>query len=91
MKRSVEGVVEDCQRPELREIYLKYVDVEGMRVITNNRRIAEQIKNDMEETVVMDGSKVGEFGRVVRERKFEEDRDEWSQNWKRRKIAQLTS
>ena len=34
---------------------LKYVWDEQMRVITNNRYIAEQIKNDKAEIVVMDG------------------------------------
>ena len=38
---------------------LKHVDVEEMRVITNNRYIAEQIKSDKVENVVMGGSKVG--------------------------------
>ena len=38
-----------------------------MRVITNNRCIAEQIKNDKAENVVMDGPKVGKFGKVGRE------------------------
>ena len=49
----------------LRENQLKYVDVAEVRVITDNRCIAEQIKNV--ENVVMDGSKVGEFGKVGRE------------------------
>ena len=38
----------------LQENELKYVDVEGMRVVTNNRFIAEQIKSDKVENVVMD-------------------------------------
>ena len=41
-----------------RENQLKYVYVEEMRVITNNRCIAEQINHDKAENVVMDGSKV---------------------------------
>ena len=44
----------------LRENQLKYVDVEGMRVVTNIRCIAEPIKNDKAENVVMEGSRVGE-------------------------------
>ena len=40
----------------LRENQLKYVDVEETRVIMNTRCIAEQIKNDKAENVVMDGS-----------------------------------
>ena len=50
-----------------RENQLKYVEVEGMRVVTNNRCIAEQIKNDKAENVVMDRPKIGEFGTVGRE------------------------
>ena len=46
----------------LRENQLKYVEVEEMRVITNNRCIAEQIKHDKAENVVMGGPKVGDFG-----------------------------
>ena len=49
----------------LRENQLKHVDVEGMRVITNNRNVAEQIKSDKVENVVMDGSKVGDFGKLA--------------------------
>ena len=54
----------------LRENQLKYVDAEEMRVITNNRCIAEQIKHDKAENVVMDGSKVGKFGKVGEEQKL---------------------
>ena len=43
---------------------LKYIDVDGMRVVTINRSLAEQIKIDKVENVVMDGSKDGEFGRI---------------------------
>ena len=85
----------------LRENQLKYVDVEETRVITNNRCIAEQIKHDKAENVLMDGSKVGGFGKVDREQKLksivmdsqkwqrgqgEGCRDGWSQNWKSWKI-----
>ena len=51
----------------LRNDQLRYIDVEGMRVVTNNRCIAEQIKSDMVESVVMGGSNFGEFGKVGRE------------------------
>ena len=54
----------------LRENQLNYVDVEEMRVVTNNRCIAEQIKHDKAENVVMDGSKVGNFGKVERRQKL---------------------
>ena len=36
-------------------------------MVTNNRCIAQQIKNDKAENVVMDGSEVGKFGKVGRE------------------------
>ena len=45
----------------------KFVDVEGRRVVTNNRCTAEQIKIDEVENVVMDGSDIGEFGKIGRE------------------------
>ena len=48
----------------LRENQLEYVDVEEMRVITNNRCAAEQIKHCKAENVVMDGSKAGKIGRI---------------------------
>ena len=52
-----------------------------MRVVTNDRHIAEQIKSDIMpaqgnlllskvENVVMDGSQVGEFGKVGRQQKL---------------------
>ena len=41
----------------IRENQLKYVDVEETKVITNNRCVAEQIKHDMVENVVMGGVK----------------------------------
>ena len=75
---------------------LKYVDVEGMRVVTQTTRcIAEQIKNDKVENVVVDGSKIGEFGKVCREQHFEEHRDELEsklerlENWKVGKIGKF--
>ena len=46
----------------MRENQLKYIDAEGMRVITNSKYVAEQIKIDKEENVVMDEPKIGEFG-----------------------------
>ena len=41
-----------------RDNQLKHIDVEGMRVVTNNRCIAEQIKSDKVESVVMGGPKI---------------------------------
>ena len=51
-----------------RDDQLKYIDVEGMRVVTNIIRcVAEQIKSDTVENVVTGGSKIGEFGKVGKE------------------------
>ena len=36
----------------------------SMRVVTNDKHIAEQIKTDKMESVVMNGSKVGKFGKI---------------------------
>ena len=41
----------------IREDQLKYINAEGMRVITNNKCVAEQIKIDKGENVVMDAPK----------------------------------
>ena len=51
---------------------LKYVDVDGTRVVTNNRCIGEQIKNDRVENAVMDGVNVGNRESYCRE-KLRED------------------
>ena len=72
----------------LRENQLKYVDVEGMGVVTNNRCIAEQIKNDKAENVVKD-AEVGEFGKSWQRTTFAEHRDEWSQILKSWKIGKF--
>ena len=55
----------------MRENQLRYIDAEGMRVITNSKYVAEQIKIDKGENVVLDEPKIGEFGRI-----------EWQQNLK---------
>ena len=59
-----------------REKQLKYTDVEEMRVVANDRHIAEHIKSDLVlseqgnllrskvENVVMDESRVGKLGRI---------------------------
>ena len=52
----------------MREDQLKYVDAEGMRVITNSKHVAEQIKIDKSENIVMDEPKIGEFGKTERQR-----------------------
>ena len=39
-------------------------------MVTNNRCIAEQTKNEKVENVVMDGSDVGEFGKDGKEQKL---------------------
>ena len=51
----------------MREDQLKYVDAEGMRVITNSQHVAEQIKIDKSESVAMDEPKIGKFGRIERQ------------------------
>ena len=51
----------------MRENQLKYIDAEGMRVITNCMYVAEQIKIEKGENVVMDEPKIGEFGRIERQ------------------------
>ena len=51
-------------RTLIREEQLRYIDVEEMRVVTNDKHIAEQIKTDKMESVVMNGSKVGKFGKI---------------------------
>ena len=52
----------------IRENQLKYVGAEEMRVITNNRCVAEQIKLYKEESTAMDGSNVGKFGKIERQK-----------------------
>ena len=42
---------------------MRYVDAEGTRVITNSQHVAEQIKIDKSESIVMDESKVGRIKR----------------------------
>ena len=60
----------------LRERQLKYIDVEEMRVVKNDQRIAKQIKSDSTlsvqgnlfhskfENFVMNGPEIGELGKV---------------------------
>ena len=51
----------------LREKQLIYTDAEAMRVVTNDRFIAEQIKSDKVENVMVDGSKVGQLRKIERQ------------------------
>ena len=92
-------------RTLIREEQLRYIDVEEIRVVTNDKHIAEQIKTDKMESDVMNGSKVGKFGKIdgkqnlksivmngvrsEKEKHGEERRDEWSQKWKSWKIGKL--
>ena len=46
---------------------MKYVDIEEMRVITNSKHVAEQIKIDKDENIVMDELKIGKFRRIERQ------------------------
>ena len=52
-------------RTLIREEQLRYIDIEEMRVVTNDKHIAEQIKTEKMESVVMNGSKVGRFGKLT--------------------------
>ena len=51
-----------CRKTELKSVMqedqLKYVDGEGMRVVTNSKHVAEQIKSDRDKCVVMDDQKI---------------------------------
>ena len=48
----------------LREKQLKDINIEEMRVVTNDRHVAEQIKRDKVESVVTNGVKSGEDGKL---------------------------
>ena len=43
----------------MRENQLKYVDTEGMRIITNSKHVAEQIKIDKSENKVTNEPEIG--------------------------------
>ena len=47
----------------MQEDQLKYVDAEGMRIITNSKHVAEQIKSDKDKCVAMDDQKITETNR----------------------------
>ena len=51
----------------LRETQLKHIDLEEMRVVTNDKHVAEQIKTDKVENVVMNGQNFGKFGKIDRQ------------------------
>ena len=53
----------------MQENQLKYIDAEGMRVITNSKCVAEQIKIAKGENVVMDEPKTE---RIVRQQKLKD-------------------
>ena len=65
----------------MQEDQLKCVDAEEMRIITNSKHVAEQIKSDKDECKVMHGQKIKKTKRIGRT-KFEEHRDGWSKIWK---------
>ena len=74
---------------------MKFLDIEDMRVVTNDKHIAEQIKSDSTlsarecllnrkvENVVMNGPEVGNLEKEQqgKRRQGEERRDGWSQKW----------
>ena len=51
-------------RTLIREEQLRYIDVEEMRVVTNDKLIAEQIKTDKVKNVKMNGVKSGKVGKL---------------------------
>ena len=53
---KLKSIMQECQ--------LKYVDAEEMRVITNSKHVAEQIKSDRDKCVVMDDQKITEFKKI---------------------------
>ena len=74
----------------LRGYQLKVIDVEGMKVVTNNRCVAEQIKSDRVESVATGGIKSVEFrnfgikiGKLGKSANYKTDRSG------RREIAQV--
>ena len=57
--RSKDAIMKTLSRDD----QLKYIDVEGMRVVTNNRCVAEHTKSDKVENVATGGLEIGEFGK----------------------------
>ena len=60
----------------LRHVQLKYMDVEGMRLVSNNRCIAEKIKGDKVEHVATVGiniANVGKVGNIEESKNFDMD------------------
>ena len=51
-------------RTLIREEQLRYNDVEEMRVFMHDKHIAEQMKTDRMESVMMNGTKVGKFRKI---------------------------
>ena len=51
-------------RTLIRQEQLRYIDVEEMRVVTNDKHIAEQIKIVKMESVVMNGVRSGKVGKL---------------------------
>ena len=51
-------------RTLIREEELRYVEVEEMRVVMNDKHIAEQIKSDKRKSIVMNGVKIGKGDEV---------------------------
>ena len=48
----------------MQEGQLKYVDAEEMRVITNSKHVAEQVKSDRDKCVATDDQKITELGKI---------------------------
>ena len=70
----------------MQENQLKYIDAEGMGVITNSKCVAEQIKIDKGENVVMDEPKTE---RIERQQKLKDIAMDGVKIWKSWKIGKL--
>ena len=55
-------------RSVMQEDQLRYVDAEGMRVITNSTHVAEQIKRDKDKSVATDDQKIWNMGKLERDK-----------------------
>ena len=51
-------------KSSMQECQLKYVDAEEMRVITNSKHVAEQIKSDRDKRIVMDDQRITESRKI---------------------------
>ena len=74
-----------CAKTLLRGDQLKYIDVEGVRVVTNKCCAADQIRSDKVKNVATGEVKRRECGKFGKSQNFEQHRDGWGQKmekWK---------